>query len=143
MGIITLVSHIVARKGYTFLFTGGTDVCKNCRLRKVCIDKLKPGHLYKVKRVLGIKNRCPLNEWVVTVEIEEVPIRVAIPKRYAVEGLTFLYRKLECDSNCKNKEICSPKYLPKKAKVKVVKIYSNIECSNEKEPLLMADVILV
>ncbi|MCD6323488.1 MAG: UPF0179 family protein [Desulfurococcales archaeon] len=139
MGIITLVGYIVARVGYTFLFTGGGPECVNCRLRKVCIDKLRKGHVYRVTKVLGIRNKCPINGWVITVEVEEVPVRAAIPKRYAVEGMIFKYVKPETSS----KGICSPDLLPKEAKVKVVKVYGKAQCGGIQEPLMEADVIVV
>ena len=143
MGIITLVSYIAAVEGYTFFFTGGSEECRKCRLRKVCIDKLRKGHVYRVTKVMNIRNQCPINKWVVTVEVEEVPVRAAIPKKYGVEGLIFHYRKIPCGRNCPNKEVCSPQLLPDEAKVKVIKVYSRIKCRNVSEPLVAADVLVV
>ncbi len=143
MGIITLVSYIAAREGYTFLHRGGGKECETCRFRKVCIDKLKKGHVYRVTKVLGIRNPCPINGWVVTVEVEEIPVRAAIPKKYAVEGLTFNYVKPKCSPSCNNRKKCSPELLPSKAKVKVVKVYDKIECDGVKEPLIEADILII
>jgi len=143
MRIITLVSYIAAVKGYTFLFTGGGEECKNCRLRKVCIDKLKKWHVYRVTKVLNVRNRCPINKWVVTVEVEEVPVRAAIPKKYGVEGLIFQYKKVRCEPNCPNKDVCSPPTLPGTAKVKVLKVYNKIRCGRTSEPLVSADIMVM
>ncbi len=138
MGVITLVGEIVAKEGHTFLFTGGGPECLTCRLRKVCIDKLRKGHIYRITKVLGVKNRCPINGWVVTVEVEEVPVRAAIPKRYAVEGMIFRYVKPDGLTT----GICSPELLPKETKVKVVKVYREVKCEGVHEPLMEADVLV-
>ncbi len=143
MGIITLVSYIAAVEGYTFLFTGGSKECEKCRFRKVCIDKLRKGHVYRVTKVFNIRNRCPINKWVVTVEVEEVPVKAAIPKKYGVEGLIFHYRKIVCKPKCPNKSICSPQLLPEEVKVKVVKVSGKILCGSVAEPLVIADLLVV
>ncbi len=144
MGTITLVGYLVAKEGYTFLHSGPAKECLNCRLRKACVDKLKKGHVYRVKKVLGIVNKCPINDKVVTVEVEEVPVTAAIPKKMAVEGLTIKYEKIKCDtSDCPEKDVCAPRLLPERAKVKVVKIYGRIQCRKHGEPLVKADVLVI
>ncbi len=129
MGIITLVSYIVAREGYTFQFKGGSPECINCKFRRVCIDKLKVGHVYRIIRVLNIKNRCPINEYVITVEVEETAVDACIPKRYAIESMIVSYSKIECSKkDCKYYRFCRPDLLPNKAKVKIVKVIERVEC---------------
>lgn len=144
MGTITLVGYLVAKEGYTFLFTGGSEECTNCRLRKVCVDKLKVGHVYKVTKVIGIRNRCRINDYVITVEVEEAPVIAAIPKKFAVEGLTIRYRKVDCDvTNCLERDVCSPKLLPEEAKVKVVRVLGKVDCGRTREPMVKAEVLVI
>ncbi len=142
---ITLVSHIVAKVGYTFLFNGPSPQCINCRFRRVCVDKLRVGHTYRVVRVLGITNKCPINKYVVTVAVEEVPVAAAIPKRYGVEGLIFRYRKVDCSNrNCPNYGLCRPELLPNEGKVRVVKVYrgSKLKCARGLS-LVKADILVI
>ena len=142
MGIITLVSYIVAREGYMFQFRGGSPECANCRFRKVCIDKLKVGHVYRVVRVLNIKNKCPLNEYVVTVEVEEAAVNACILKKYAIESMIVPYSKIECDRrDCEYYKLCRPDLLPDRAKVKVVKVFERIKCPKGL-PLVKASLLV-
>ena len=125
-----------------FQFKGGSPECSNCRFRKVCIDKLKVGHVYRVTRVLNIKNKCPLNEYVVTVEVEEAPVDACILKRYAIESMIVPYSKIECDRrNCKYYKFCRPDLLPDKAKVKVMKVISGVKCPKG-IPLVLASLLV-
>lgn len=129
MGTITLVSSLVAREGYVFQFTGPAPECADCPFRKVCVDKLKPGHVYRVVRVLGIKNKCRLTGSVTTVEVEEAPVKTAIPSRLAVEGMVIRYNKVQCDKrDCPYYSICRQKLLPETAKVKIVGVGKKINC---------------
>jgi uncharacterized protein (UPF0179 family) len=129
LAIITLISYIVAKKGYIFQFTGSSKECLDCRFKKVCVDKLRKGHIYRVTKVYSIKNKCPLNEFVITVEVEEIPIEVSIPKKVAIEGITLHYRKIECNiDECPYNKLCRPPLMPDQAKIKVEKIFENIRC---------------
>lgn len=129
MGIITLVSSPVAKEGYVFQFTGLAPDCVECPFRKVCVDKLKPGHVYRVVRVLGIKNKCRLTGSVTTVEVEEAPVRAAVPSRLAVEGMVIRFSKVKCDrKDCPYYGICRQKLLPEAGKVKIVGVGKKVEC---------------
>ncbi len=139
--LITLVSYLVAKKGHRFVFTGAPDECKSCRFYTVCVGRLRPGHAYEVVEVLGIKNRCPVNEYVITVKVREVPIEVAIPTRLAVEGMTVTYEKIECNEDCPHKELCKSKYLPSRCRVKIVKVKEKINCAKGLS-LTKAEVLL-
>ncbi len=142
-GTITLVSYLVAREGYTFLFTEPSPECMNCRFKKVCVDKLRKGHTYRVVRVLGIKNRCPINKYVITVAVEEVAVTAAIPKRYAVEGMIFRYRKVDCsNARCEFFKLCRPDLLPDESKVKVVSVGERLKCPRGAS-LVKAEIIVV
>ena len=140
---ITLVSYLTAKEGYTFVFSGPAPECNKCRFKKVCVDKLKKGHVYRVVRVLGVKNRCPINQYVITVEVEEVTIEAAVPTRLAIEGMIINYSKIMCDmSNCINNKVCNPKYLPSNGKVKIVEVLGRLQCP-KKIPLSKVRVIVV
>ena len=129
MSIITLVSYIAARKGYVFRFEEAPKECLNCRFRTVCVDKLKKGHVYKVTKVFNIRNRCPLNEYVITVEVEEISVDASLPKKLAIEGMIVKYAKIDCQKKeCPHYSICRPKLLPDVAKVRVEKVKGKINC---------------
>jgi len=129
VGLITLISHLVAKEGHVFVFSGGAPVCEGCRFRKVCIDRLKKGHVYRVVKVLNIKNRCPLNEYVVTVEVVEEPIKVLLPTSLAIEGMTVKYERRVCSNNsCPYYSLCNPRLLPNTCKVKILKVLRRIKC---------------
>jgi len=132
MGIITLISYLTARKGYRFVFTEPATECLNCRFRRVCVDKLKLGHVYEVTKVYNIRNKCPINEYVVTVEVEESPVEVAIDRRLAVEGMVVNYVRRNCDKvDCSNYPYCVPKLVPKSVKVKIESVLRHIECPKD------------
>ncbi len=129
MGIITLVSHLVARVGYEFLFSGLPAECSECRLRNACGGRLREGRIYRIVNVLGIKNVCRLNDYVVTVEVEEVPFTASIPKSKAIEGLTFRYKRVNCNNrDCRYYAACVGNGVPENSKVKVVGIKERIRC---------------
>ncbi len=142
MGIITLVSYVVAKEGHTFVASQPSEECINCRFKSVCVDKLKPNHVYKVVKVMNIKNSCKVNERVVTVEVEEIPVEVVIPKKYAVEGLRFKYKKISCDKRCDLRNLCSTRLIADGAVVKVVEVGKRVDCLNFKEAMVKAKVIL-
>ncbi len=130
MSIITLVSYLVAREGHVFVFSGGGPECESCRFRKVCIDRLRKGHVYRIVKVLNIRNRCPINKYVITVEVEEEPIEVLIPANLAVEGMTITFERRNCDINkCPYYTLCNPRLLPRdRCKVKILKILEKVNC---------------
>lgn len=143
MGIVTLVSSLVAREGYVFQFSGPAPECEGCPFRKVCVDKLKPGHVYRVVKVLGIKNKCRLTGSVTTVEVEESPVKAAVPSRLAVEGMVIRFSKVQCDRrDCLYYGICRQKLLPEAGKVKIVGVGKKIRCPRGLR-LREADVLVV
>jgi len=142
LGVITLVSYVAAKEGYTFVASRPGEECVNCRFKSVCVDKLKPNHVYRVVKVMNIKNPCKINEYVVTVEVEEIPVEVVIPKKYAVEGLKFKYRKVFCDSKCRLKSLCDTQLITDGAIVKVVEVGERVDCPSFKEAMVKAKVML-
>ncbi|OYT52220.1 MAG: hypothetical protein B6U73_00175 [Desulfurococcales archaeon ex4484_204] len=143
MAIITLVSHLVAREGYTFIHEGYSERCLNCRFKKVCIDRLKKGHIYRVVKVLGLRNRCPVNGYVVSVVVDEVPIEIALPKKLAVEGMTVRYPEIKCDrSKCQYLKLCKPRLLKEGSRIKVLTVKERIKCPLN-QSLVVAKVLLI
>ncbi len=132
--MITLISYITAREGFRFVFTGPSKECLGCRFRRVCVDKLKVGQIYEVTKVYGILNKCPINEYVVTVDVKEAEIEVAMSRRTVIEGAIVNYSKMSCDNvKCPNHSRCSSNLVIKPLKVKIVKVLGNVTCPKNLE----------
>lgn len=143
MPTITLVNHLVARKGYAFIHGKPSEECLNCKFKAVCLDKLKEGHLYEVIRILDVKNPCKLYGYVTTVEVEEKPITLVIPKRLALEGLKFTYIPINCsERKCPNFNLCNTPYVKGSLPVVVTSVGNRVECRVFKEAMVKAEVIL-
>lgn len=143
MPVITLINHLVAREGFKFIHGEPSEECLKCRLRPVCVDKLKPNHLYEVVKVTNIKNPCKLYGYVTTVEVEERPISLVIPKRLALEGLKFTYKSIECNEvKCPYRIFCNVEYVRNNVPVKVVRIKEKVECKISKESMVLVEAIL-
>lgn len=78
-----------AKVGFKFLHEGETPKCKNCKLRKTCIENLELSRMYEVKEVRKIKHHCPICGEVSVVVVREPEFEVKIDSRRAIEGLTF------------------------------------------------------
>lgn len=127
--MITLVSHITAKEGFKFVFTGPLTECLSCRLKPVCVDKLKLGQVYEVVKVYNIVNKCPINDYVVTVDVKEAEFEVALNRRMAIEGIVVTYSKLTCDKVwCSNYKRCVSNLIVRPVKVKVIKVAGNVQC---------------
>lgn len=132
--MITLISYITAKEGFRFVFTGPSEECLGCRFRRVCVDKLKVGQIYEVKKVYGILNKCPINEYVVTVDVSEAEIEVAMSRKAVIEGAIVSYNKIPCDNvKCPNYSRCSSNLVIKPLKVKIVKVLGNVICPRSLE----------
>lgn len=143
MPIITLLNHLVAKEGFKFIHGQPSEECLKCRLKPVCLDKLKPNHLYEVTRVTNIKNPCRLYGYVTTVEVEERPILLVIPKRLALEGLKFTYKMIECSEvKCPYRLFCNAEYLKDSMPVKVVKVKERVNCKTSRESMVLVEAIL-
>ncbi|MEO3993732.1 MAG: UPF0179 family protein [Desulfurococcaceae archaeon TW002] len=143
MSIITLLNHMVAREGFKFIQGQPSEECLRCRLRPVCLDKLKPNHLYEVTKVTNIRNPCKLYEYVVTVEVEEKPILLVIPKRLALEGLKFTHKLIECSEvKCPYRTFCSTEYLKNNVLIKVVRVREKVNCRVSKEAMVLVEAML-
>ncbi|MGC8974817.1 MAG: UPF0179 family protein [Thermoprotei archaeon] len=143
MPVITLINHIVAREGFKFIHGQPSEECFKCRLRPVCVDKLKPNHLYEVVKTTNIKNPCKLYGYVTTVEVEERPILLVIPKRLALEGLKFTYKPIECNEvKCPYRIFCNAGHIRNNVPIKVARIKEKVECKISKESMVLVEAML-
>mgnify|MGYP001772595945 CR=1 FL=1 len=143
MTIITLINHLVAREGFKFIHGGPSEECLNCRLRPVCIDKLKPNHLYEIVKVTDIKNSCRLHGYVTTVEVEERPIMLVVPKKLAIEGLKFTHKLIECNEfKCPYRTFCNIKYVKNNIPIKVVRVKERVNCRISRESMVLVEALL-
>ncbi len=132
--MITLISYLTGREGFKFVYTGPSPECLNCRFNYVCNGKLRVGQVYEVVKVYGIRNKCPINEYVVTVEVREAVIEVAINRKAVVEGMTITYFKTACDNvRCGNYRKCVPELIIRPVKIKVLKVLNNVSCPKKFE----------
>lgn len=132
--MITLVSYLTAKEGFKFVFTGPSTECLNCRFNYVCNGKLKVGQVYEVVKVHNIRNKCPINEYVTTVEVREADVDLAVGKKVAIEGMTLNYSKMSCERvKCGNYPKCVPDLIVKPVKVKVVRILGSVNCPKKLE----------
>jgi uncharacterized protein (UPF0179 family) len=132
--IITLISYLTAKEGFKFVFTGPTPECLKCRFNYVCNGKLKVGQIYEVVKVYGIRNKCPINEFVETVEVREASIEVAVSRKVAIEDMIISYNKVKCDlSNCSNYSRCVPQLIVRPVKLKVLKVLNSVNCPKRLE----------
>lgn len=87
--MITLVNSKFAKIGFKFFHEGEAPECKDCKLRKTCIENLELSRMYEVKEVRKIKHHCPICGDVKVVVVREPEFEVRIDSRRAIEGLTF------------------------------------------------------
>jgi len=102
-GFITLVEKFLAKKGAEFIFSEPPQGCKECSLYKVCVgnSKLEVGRHYTIVEVRKKTHLCPATEiQLVVVRVKEALYEAVVPKKYAVEGLTFIYTKKLCGEKC-------------------------------------------
>ncbi len=127
--IITLLPPSLARRGVLFVNEGESPECRRCKLRKVCMENAKPGRVYRVSRVRKMSHDCPIYGKVHVVEAEEVEFEVAVEPRLAVVGAIITYRPYRCGSKlCPNRMVCSPDYIRKPIKVKILEDKGWIRC---------------
>ncbi|MCC6033641.1 MAG: UPF0179 family protein [Desulfurococcaceae archaeon] len=143
MPIITLINHLVAKEGFRFIQGQPSEECLKCRLKPVCLDKLKLNHLYEVVKVTNIKNPCRLYGYVTTVEVEERPITLVVPKRLALEGLKFTRKSIECNEvKCPYRSYCNIEYLKDNAPIKIVRVMDRVNCRASKESMVLVEAVL-
>lgn len=140
MNKVTLVGKNQARVGYTFFYVGVAPECKECKLHSLC-HALREGWTYEVVKVRGVTHTCPVHEeGASVVEVKELPLRLAIPRKEAIEGAIITVEGRRCKSppplspGDEKYLVCCNPYL-KSTKVRIAKVIGPINCSTEEELL--------
>ena len=127
MPLVTLIGEKLAVDDCEFVYIGPNNECRNCKLKTVCFN-LKPGRKYKITSVREKRHNCSIHEGnAAVVEVQEMPIIVAVDKKFS-EGDKIKFENDTCRSiGCANFELCSTN-LGKDKNYKIIKIYEDIEC---------------
>ena len=127
MPLVTLIGEKLAVDDCEFVYIGPNNECRNCKLKTVCFN-LKPGRKYKITSVREKRHNCSIHEGnAAVVEVQEMPIIVAVDKKFS-EGDKIKFENDTCRSiGCANFELCSIN-LGKDKNYKILKIYEDIEC---------------
>lgn len=132
--MITLIGATLAQEGQEFMHLGCTSACEKCRFKATCIDSLEKGRIYVITSVKDTEQSCPIHEGgkVKVVEVERSNIKALIDSKIAFEGSNIIFKPVECDDKCKEKELCDPEGLYVDDRCKIVKNLgkSKVKCSN-------------
>ncbi len=131
MAILTLVGKELAKEGMEFQYIGPLIECRGCKLKKICFA-LDEGKWYRVVKVRDKEHECKVHNSgkVVTVEVEEIPVEIAIDAKTVVEGETIEFHRINPkDCECEQ-DLCSPLGLRDGTKVKIVEVVGTIKCGN-------------
>jgi len=128
MVLVTLVGEQLAVEGEEFTYLGSNNECRSCQLKTVCFN-LKPGRKYRITKLRDKYHECGIHEGkVVVVEVEELPLTVAITEELT-EGATTTVEKKECKNiGCDSFEICTITALQNGKIYTVKKVYEKMEC---------------
>ena len=127
--IVTLVTEALAERGVSFRIKVHA-ACLTCRLRRICVDNLRPGFEYEVVEVRHMRHLCPLTRSkMVVVVVRPKPVKVALESRAAVEGLICSYTPIKCgERDCPHAEYCDSEALREGERVKVVRVIGRLDC---------------
>lgn len=119
-----------ARPGYTFLFNGSADSCRQCDYCLPCTGSLENERVYTVKRVMNKELPCILQAGKgKVVEVEEPTKEVFIDPRSAIPGAIITLSLVRCQrSDCKNWERCLPLGLVNGDRCRVLRIGDEVTC---------------
>lgn len=133
MVLVTLVGEQLAVEGEEFTYLGSNSECRNCQLKTVCFN-LKPGRRYRITKLREKNHDCNLHEGkVVVVEVDELPLTVAVPKEPS-EGKITTVKKQTCKNiGCDSFEICTNMGLQNGRSYMVKKVYEKIKCPKNHE----------
>ena len=87
---------------------GKAEECEECGLKDIC-HRLKKGRRYRVIGVRKINHPCPvhMNDKVIVVEVEELPLETSIPQRKAMEAALVTLDNSICPMAwCENHALC-------------------------------------
>ncbi|MCD6357582.1 MAG: hypothetical protein DRJ96_00910 [Thermoprotei archaeon] len=135
---VAMVTRAQARVGLVFRVMPNAR-CLTCRLYKVCAGLLRPKGRYKILAVRRKAHFCPLiRDYMVVVEVEELPLLAAVESKVAVEGVTLRYESISCPrDSCPYYEYCTNSPLVEGEKVKVVKVVERIACPASRSLMLV------
>jgi hypothetical protein len=133
MVLVTLVGEQLAVEGQEFVYLGSNSECRNCQLKTVCFN-LKPGRNYRIIKLRDKFHDCNIHEGkVIVVEVEELPLTVAITKESS-EGTSATIEKKDCKNiGCDSFEICTTTALQNGKTYTVKKVYEKLACPKNYE----------
>ncbi|MCX6661745.1 MAG: UPF0179 family protein [Euryarchaeota archaeon] len=133
MVLVTLVGEQLAVEGQEFVYLGSNSECRNCQLKTVCFN-LKPGRNYRITKLREKFHECNIHEGkVIVVEVEELPLTVAVTKELS-EGATTTIEKKDCKNiGCDSFEICTTTALQNGKTYTVKKVYEKLTCPKNYE----------
>ena len=128
MVLVTLVGEQLAVEGQEFVYLGSNSECRNCQLKTVCFN-LKPGRNYRITKLRDKFHDCNIHEGkVIVVEVEELPLTVAVTKEPS-EGTMTTIEKKDCKNiGCDSFEICTTTALQNGKMYTVKKVYEKLTC---------------
>ncbi len=128
MVLVTLVGEQLAVEGTDFTYLGSNSECRNCQLKTVCFN-LKPGRSYRITKLRDKSHDCTIHEGrVVVIEVEELPLTVAITKERP-EGTMITIEKKDCKNiGCDSFDICATTTLQNGKPYTIKKLYGKIQC---------------
>ncbi len=132
--MITLIGKELAHEGLEFQYLGPLLECRNCKLKNVCFN-LDEGKWYRITGVRDKEHDCKVHDGgkVVTVEVEELPVPLALSAKSVVEGETLTFKPINCkEYNCEYYELCHPMGLRDGTKIKIEKVVEDIKCPKNK-----------
>ena len=135
MVTIALVGKRNARVGYEFQYIGLSHDCRECPLKNVC-GSLEQGKIYRVVSMRDKEHPCRSHDMnsVATVEVEEMPAEIVVPRKIAIEGTIFTYEGSKCDRhNCKYYTECNIMGLKNGTRLKIEKIIENVDCPDGRQ----------
>lgn len=140
MVLVTLVGEQLALQGLEFTYLGSNSECRNCQLKTVCFN-LKQGRTYRITKIRDKSHDCNIHEGkVIVVEVEELPLTVAISKEHP-EGATITIEKKDCKNiGCDSYDVCTNIALQNGKNYTIKKVYEKIKCPRHFE-LYKVDVI--
>lgn len=125
--LVTLVSKEQAEVGHRFRVMKIPDECYSCKLYRVCMGRLRPRRTYRIIEVRpSLGQRCKITGGEMTpVVVEELPVRLLLPRRKAQEGVVVTY-----EGECRGCDGCPDEDLLKPGeKVLVLKVLGKASCN--------------
>lgn len=129
---VTLISKKIAKPGTVFQFLGPLVDCKDCALKNVCFD-LDFGKFYRITALRAKEHECILyqDNKVVSVEIEEAPAEMILPKKQAIDGGIITYSELDCENiGCDHYCFCKMLGLKEGMKLTILDVGDKVVCPN-------------